>query len=178
MIAFRHADPRLPFLHEDASQPAARWHDAGEGPVQYFADTPDGAWAEFLRHEEIKEDDDLATIRRAIWAVDIGDDPAAEPRLPNATLTGGLETYDACRKEGRRLRAQGATRVDASSPALLTGGAQGCHVDAGLKPGPPRDGRTIILFGRRPALVGWRAAYEGRPAPELLARVRHLASTR
>lgn len=174
MIAFRHADPRLPFLREDASQPAARWHDAGEGPVQYFADTPDGAWAEFLRHEEIREDDDLATIRRAIWAVDIGDEPAVDPELPSATLTGDPRTHDACRAEARRLRAQGATRIDTSSAALLPGGARGYHVDAGLKPGTPRDGRSIVLFGRRPALAGWRAAYEGRPAPELLPRVRHL----
>ena len=174
MIAFRHADPRLPFLREDASQPPARWHDAGEGPVQYFADTPDGAWAEFLRHEEIRSEDDLATIRRAIWAVEIGDEPAAEPGLPSAMLTGGPETYDTCREESRRLRRQGATRIVASSAALLAGGAQGHHVEAGLKAGPPRDGRAIILFGPRPALVGWRAAYEGRPAAELLVRVRHL----
>jgi hypothetical protein len=173
MIAFRHADRRLPFLCEDANQPAARWHDAGEGPVQYFADTPDGTWAEFLRHEEIKEDDDLATIRRAIWAVDIGDEPAVEPSLSGATLTGGLETYDACRKEAHRLRTQGATRLDTRSAALLPGGAQGYHVDAGLKPGPPRDGRTIVLFGRRPSVVGWRAAHEGRPAADLLAMVRY-----
>jgi hypothetical protein len=45
MIAFRHADPRLPFLREDRHQAQARWHDTAEGPVHYFADTPDGAWA-------------------------------------------------------------------------------------------------------------------------------------
>jgi hypothetical protein len=54
MIVFRHADPSLPFLWEDVGQPPARWHGDGDGPVQYFTDTPDGAWAEFLRHEEIK----------------------------------------------------------------------------------------------------------------------------
>lgn len=174
MIAFRHADPRLPFLLEDASQAPARWHDAGEGPVQYFADTPDGAWAEFLRHEEIGDAADLATIRRAIWAVDIGDEEAAQPALPAAVLTGDPRTYDACRAEARRLRAQGATRIDAASAALLPSGAHGLRVDAGLKPGPPRDGRSIVLFGRRPALVGWRAAHEGRPAANLLLRVRYI----
>src|SRR5262245_40501368 len=55
MILFRQVDARFPFLWEDARQPAGRWHAAGDGPAHYFADTPDGAWAEFLRHEEITE---------------------------------------------------------------------------------------------------------------------------
>src|SRR5436190_1844945 len=81
MIAFRHADPRFPFLWESAAQPAARWHDDGDGPVQYFADTPNGAWADFLRHEAIVDPDDLATIQRAIWAVEIPDETSSRPRL-------------------------------------------------------------------------------------------------
>ena len=32
MIAFRHADPRFPFLWERGTQPAGRWHAMGEGP--------------------------------------------------------------------------------------------------------------------------------------------------
>ena len=52
MIAFRHADPRFPFLREDSSQHVGRWNGTGE-LTHYFCDTPDGAWAEFLRHEEI-----------------------------------------------------------------------------------------------------------------------------
>ncbi len=73
MIGFRHADPRYPFLWEGADQPAARWHATGDGPAHYFSDTPDGAWAELLRHEEISDPDDLATIRRTLWAVDLGE---------------------------------------------------------------------------------------------------------
>ena len=175
MIVFRHADPRLPYLREDANQPSARWHDAGEGPAHYFADTPDGAWAEFLRHEEIRDPADLATIRRAIWAVEIPDDEgAALPALPEVTVTGGTGTYGACREEARHLRAVGATRIDVPSAALVACGAAGQRVDGGLTSGPLREGRTIVLFGRRPSLVGWRAAYEGQPAEELLVRVRHL----
>ena len=175
MIVFRHADPRLPYLCEGANQPSARWHDKGEGPVHYFADTPDGAWAEFLRHEEIQDPADLATIRRAMWAVEIPDDEsAASPALPAVTVTGGTGTYRACREEARRLRAGGATRIDVPSAALVAVGARGQCVDGGLTPGPPRAGRTIVLFGRRSSLVGWRAAYEGRPTEELLVRVRHL----
>ncbi len=174
MILFRHTDPRLPFLWEDGSQPAGRWHDAGEGPAHYFSDTPDGAWAEFLRHEEITEAEDLVTIRRAIWAVEIDEsEPAAIPELPAATLRGGPASYAACREAARQLRARGATRLEVPSAALKEGGAAGHRVDGGLWPGPPREARAVVLYGRRPAIVGWRAVYKGRPAEELLARVRH-----
>src|SRR6516165_10773986 len=99
VIVYRHADPRFPFLWESANQPPARWHGPGEGPVQYFADTPDGAWAEFLRHEAITDQSELANVRRALWAVEVPDDlPAEAPRLSQSILTGDLDTYEACQK--------------------------------------------------------------------------------
>jgi hypothetical protein len=173
VIVFRHADPRLPFLVEGRAVSSARWHDAGDPPTHYFADTPDGAWAEFLRHEEIVDSTDLAHVRRAIWAVEVPDEEEAEtPALADEIVTGGRETYTACRAEARRLRNAGATRLDVLSAALLPGAARAFHTNAGLQPAPARDGRTIVLFGARPSLTGWRAAYEGRPAAELLDRVR------
>ena len=87
MIVFRHTDPRFPFLWETAGQPGGRWNAEGEGPVNTFADRPEGAWAELLRHEEITDPRDVAEIRRSLWAVDVGDLPAAEPELPRATMT-------------------------------------------------------------------------------------------
>src|SRR5690606_7733130 len=76
VIVFRQADSRVPPLWETSDQPAGRWHGDGEGPAHYFADTPDGAWAEFLRHEEITDPADLEGVRRRLWAVEIGDDRA------------------------------------------------------------------------------------------------------
>ncbi len=172
MIVFRHADPRFPFLWEDVSQPGGRWHDRGEGPVQYFADTPLGAWAELLRHEEIREAEDLSGVRRALWAVDIPE-TAERPELPEKILTGGLETYTECRREAARLRAEGSTELRVTSAALLPGGASGWIVDGGLQPGPERDGKVHVVFGRRPDLVGWPVILEGRPPEDLLLRVRH-----
>ena len=122
MIVFRHTDRRFVFLWEGPDQPAARWHGEGEGPVQYFVDTPDGAWAEFLRHEEIVTSEDVATIRRALWAVEVPVPPDQTPGLPVAVLTGGPDTYEACRDEARRLRARGAVGFVAPSAALLNGG--------------------------------------------------------
>src|SRR5258708_5225543 len=147
VIAFRHCDSRFPFLWEGAAQPPARWHRAGEGPAHYFADTSNGAWAEFLRHEAIRDPDDLATVQRAIWAVEIPDEPSATPRLAEAVMRGDATTYVACRAEATRLRAAGAHRLEVPSAALLPGAAGGQIGHGGpCGSGAPRGG-GLVLFG-------------------------------
>jgi hypothetical protein len=173
MIVYRHADPRLPFLWESPDQPPARWHSSGEGPVQYFADTPDGAWAEFLRQEGITSDSELMNVRRALWAVEVPDDLATElPRLPRRVLLGGVGSYPRCQQEARRRRAHGAKALRAPSAALVAGGAGGWKVEGGLRAASKRDGIVLVLFGPHSELVGWRAVFRGSPGPELLERVR------
>lgn len=175
MIVFRTTDVDVPFFWESDRQPAGRWHGAGEGPVQYTATTPDAAWAEFLRHQGIDDQADLAGIERAIWAIEIDDDePTAAPTLSLSTLTGGRATYLACQRAARRLRKRGATRLRAISAAALPGTPSGWLTAGGLAPGPPRDEDTIVLIGARPHLVGWISADHGAPTEELLARVRWL----
>jgi len=177
MILFRHVAPAFPFLWETPDQPSGRWHGDGEGPVHYLADTPEGAWAEFLRHEGITQPDELAGIQRAIWAIDVADDlvaAAAEPALPEADLLGGVATYASCQAEAHNVRAGGINILRAPSAALLPGGAHGWNVHGGLQPGPARDGQVIVLFGPRPDLLAWSVVEEGRPGPNLLPRVRPL----
>jgi RES domain len=177
VIWFRTCDARWPFFWDAGHQRPGRWHGAGEGPVQYLADTPDGAWAEFLRHEEITDPDDLAGIERAVWAVDVAMDEEETRRaaLDAAALRGGLASYAACQAEARRLRARGATALQATSAALLPGGARGQVVREGaLVEGRRRDGRVLALFGSRPGVKGWRCALRGRPHERLLALVRRL----
>jgi hypothetical protein len=174
MIVFRQADPRYPFLWTDRSQPAARWHAEGEGPAHYFADTPAGAWAELLRHEEITEQADAATIRRALWAVDVGDGPFKKASLPVSALTGGRDSYRACQDHARRLRARGTTRLVAPSAALVPGGAAGREIADGAEcDATPRDGRVLVLFGASANLVGWKVVEQGAPPADVLPRVRH-----
>jgi hypothetical protein len=174
MIAFRNADARLPFLWETDEQPPARWHSQGEGPVAYLAETPDGAWAEFLRHEEISDPDDLAGVSRAIWAVELPAAPAKTPRLPAPVLAGDLSSWPECQAEARRLRSRGATGLSAPSAALLPGTPSGFRTDSGLQPARRRPERTLVLFGPHPELVAWCACGPGRPRANLLGRVRHL----
>ena len=172
MIAFRNADPRFPFLRETASSATGRWNLPGQLTHCLF-DTPDGAWAEFLRHEEITDPADVPHIRRALWAVEIEDPPPASPGLSNRVLTGGRTSWAACQREANRLRGAGEPGLTAPSAALAPGGPHGFRAEGGQRPGPRRDGVTIVLFGPRPDLIGWRAAGSGAPAPELLSRVRH-----
>jgi RES domain len=175
-IWFRHADRRWPFLWEHASQPPARWHGPGEGPAQYLADTPDGAWAEFLRHEEITDPADLPGIERHLWAVELPPDEP-EPRTPELTadaLRGGLDSYAECQREARRLRDSGATSLQAPSAALVEAGARGQLTRAGLVEAAGRDGRVRVLYGSRPDLRGWLCARAGRPSERLLPLVRPL----
>jgi hypothetical protein len=173
LIAFRQCDWRWPFLWETNQQPEARWHGPGEGPVHYLADTPDGAWAELVRHEEITDPEDLATLRRNLWTVEIPDLPTAEPDLPPATSMGPPDTYPDCQAEARRLREGGERGLVAPSAALRPGEARGSRVDRGIRAGGRRDGRVIVLFGPRPDLIGWLAAERARPPSLLLGRVRH-----
>ena len=172
MIAYRHTDPRFAFLREHVPQTAGRWNVQNE-LTRCLCDTPDGAWAEFLRHEEISDAEDLRTIRRDLWAVEIGEEPGARPELPPQTLAGGPATWPDCQREAGRLRNQGEAGITAPSAALNTGAAHGWRVEGGLRQGPPRDGKVFALFGPRPDLVGWVAAASGHPSESLLRHVRH-----
>jgi hypothetical protein len=177
-IWFRHADARYPFLRDDEHQAAARWHAEGDGPVQYLSDTPDGAWAEFLRHEEILEEGDLAGVSRDIWAVEVELDreSIASPRLPLETVRGSESTYLACRMEAARIRRGGATALIAPTAGLRddTAGGQRCSNGVLHEESASRDGRTLVLFGGRPGCVGWRCCHRGRPDPRVVALVRPL----
>jgi hypothetical protein len=172
-LGFRHCDHRTPFLWQSDRQPGARWHGDGEGPANYFADTPLGAWAEFVRHEEITDAADLAGVRRSLWVVELPDDGYAAPQLPGRVMTGGLGSYPACQNEARRLRRGGAQRLEAPAAALKPGAARGWIANPEATPAPTaRDGRVWVLFGPCDA-VGWPAVAAGAPPAAVLPLVRH-----
>lgn len=128
-----------------------------------------------IRHFEITDPADLAGLRHTVWAVAVPDDlDMAIPSIDRRTMTGGLDTYEACQREAARLRAGAADAIVAPSAALLDGEARGWRVDGGLRPGDDRQGRVVILFDPRPRLVAWRTSVEGKPDPALLAKVRQL----
>lgn len=176
MILYRHCDRRFPFLWESVTQPAARWHGNGDGPAQYFADTPAGAWAEFLRHEGITEESDLDGVARGLWAVEVAIEALRieKPALAKSVLFGDASSYPHCQDEARVLRSKGAHGVKAPSAALLAGGAAGWIVDGGEKQAAARDGEVFVIFGLQPRLTGWPIVEDGRPPARYLPRVRQL----
>ena len=76
--------------------------------------------------------------------------------------------------------ASGGLSLDNLEAVLLThihldhAGATGTIVKDGPQPGPPRNGRVLVLFGPPDGLVGWTAGEAARPAEDLLPRVRRL----
>jgi RES domain len=158
-----------------ADQPASRWHGAGGGPVQYFADTPIGAWAEFVRHEDLRYPDDYEGVERSLWSFELPDPPTAKPALAEAVLWGDEGSYPACQGESNRLRAAGEPGLCAPSAALLPGAAAGIQVEGNaLHDGPARDGIVWVFFGACPDLVGWQCTI-APPPEDLTNRVRFLS---
>jgi hypothetical protein len=176
MTWYRHVDPRYPFLWESTDQPEARWHGRGEGPAHYLCDTPDGAWAEYLRHEAIRDPADLVGVRRSLWAIEelagLADLP--ELAVEDDLAFGGLDAYEQCRERARMARQQDGRGFRTRSAALMEGAAGGWRVDGGIERGRARDGVVVALFGRQPDLTGWSCSQIGSPDPSLLQYVRAL----
>lgn len=172
MIVFRNTNSRYPFLWETSFQPAARYNAENDGPAQYFADTTDGAWAEFIRHAEITDPEELEDVRRTLWCVEIPDDSYENVQLAYDKVTGDKTTYAECQTYAKSLREKGTLRLKAPSAAIKRDHAGGFRVQDGLKPGIPRSGNIFVLFEFLPNSHGWRATVAG-PPEEILNITHH-----
>jgi RES domain len=175
---YRQCDSRFAFLWASARQPEGRWHAPGDGPVEYLASSPDGAWAELLRHEEIHEIDDLGGIRRALWAVELAEVPEARPNLDDATVHGDQDSYPACQVEAERIRDGGYEGLVAPSAALRGSVARPrTATGAANVPAGERAATVVVLFGPRPDLVGWLVVDSGAPPSHMPAHVRYFGES-
>ncbi len=172
MIVFRNTNSRYPFLWETSLQPAARYNAENDGPAQYFADTADGAWAEFVRHAEITDPEELQDVRRALWCVDIPGESYETVELAYEKATGDKSTYSECQKYAKSLREKSILRLKAPSAAIIKDQAGGFRVQDGLRRGVPRPGFIIVLFELLPNSPGWRVAVAGPPV-EILDITHH-----
>lgn len=175
MNLYRTTHPYYPFIWDSDQQPPARWHEEGEGYVHYFATTPEGAWAEMLRHEEITDPDDLKGLsERAMWVVQLSEAPSDAPDLDEATLTGDQDTYGICRENARRIRARGSAGFITPTAALERGAAVQYTVSDGLQLAQVASS-VVVLFGPRPDLTA-QLAGTGRPPERLFEHVRHFGA--
>jgi RES domain-containing protein len=125
-VAFRYSNYDTPFWVRPNSEPG-RWHQAGDGPTQYLSTTVDGAWAELVRAEELRSEQEVALVRMPMWVAEVhvqriadyGTFEKAEAAgFPPAALID--DDHSRCQEEGRRLRQAGFQGVLAPSAALPT----------------------------------------------------------
>lgn len=149
--------------------------------MHYLASTPTVAWAEWIRHQEIHEPDDLAGVAAALWAVLIpqswGGEELQEVTLPlEAVLGTKADAQTARLNMVTQLKRQGAQGLLAPSAALhqshnnlpcmqvIADGEQAATL--------AMPAHVILLWCQADQLPGWCCVPEGRPGPELLPLVR------
>lgn len=171
---FRYSSYDVPFWARPNTTDE-RWHAAGDGATQYLSATPDGAWAELIRNENLRSEADLSLVQMALWQAQIEQARIADYRDFGTAEKAGLDPellisdeQSACRVEGRRLRENNFAGVLYPSAAL---------------PGE----QNLVLFGPR-ILLPWGASRRlasgvpankltvGAPPADLLPRVRHVGA--
>jgi hypothetical protein len=173
-IAHRYSSYDTPFWVRENSQPG-RWHRPGDGPTQYLSLSTDGAWAELIRNEELRAEDEVSMVSVSMWAVLLEGGMIADYSTFEQAERAGFdpealvaENYEQCQSEGARLRRAGFSGVIAPSAALP-------------------DTLNVTLFGARMMSTWDRPKFlassipvtiiaKGAPPPGLLPRVRQLGA--
>lgn len=169
VVAFRYSSYDVPFWVRPNSR-AGRWNVPGDGPTQYWSLTPDGAWAELIRFEELRSEGELDFVRIAIWVCRVPTMRLVDLREPETCGRYGLGVTD--------LTGDDWSRCQAASKAIRSDGARGILTPSAAQPstvnvtlfGP----RRAIAFDRTPALASAVPAAVvaiGRPPAGLVNRV-------
>jgi RES domain-containing protein len=168
IVAFRYCDHDVPFWARPNTR-SGRWHLAGTEATQYWSLTPDGAWAELIRLEELTSEVELKRVRMPIWVCFVPSTGIADLRQEEVRRSFGLSEEDlvsddwqACQRAAGELR-QRYRGVLAPNAALE--GATNLTLFG------PR--RMVDLEDRLALASAVRAAKVaiGRPPSELLSRV-------
>lgn len=119
---------------------AGRYNRAGEGPTQYLALHPLTPWAELLRFDGRRTEEEANELRPPLWAVRVKFEPAdtVELTFDNASEW-GLEPEDLVSDSRAATQALAARlRADPSGPTALV-------VPSAALPGT----RNLVLLGAR-----------------------------
>jgi hypothetical protein len=172
--AHRYSSFDTPFWVRENSQ-AGRWHRPGDGPTQYLSLSTDGAWAELIRSEELRTEDEVAMVSVSMWAALLDEGVIANYSTFEQAERSGFdpgalvsEDYEQCQSEGARLRKEGFSGVIAPSAALpgtLNVTLFGARVMSTWD-------RPKLLASSIPAMI----LTKGAPPPGLLLRVRRLGT--
>jgi RES domain-containing protein len=171
-FAYRWADYDTPLWVRPNSS-AQRWNGTREVPAQYLSLSPEGAWAELIRCEDLTSPAEVRLVRMPMWVLSVHETRIADYATFEKAEAAGFprealvdDDHERCRAEAARLRERGFRGVLAPSAAL---------------PGAT----NLTLFGPRLA-VEWECPHEsrlgsfipvrqlavGHPPDDLLPRVR------
>jgi len=171
LTAFRWSTYDVPFWARQNSKDG-RWNYGGQDSTQYWSLTPEASWAELIRHENLKTEEELDLVRMPFWIAQIPSSGLLDLRYADEREAHEItedhlisDDWAACQALAASLRRAGNRGVIAPSAAL-----------------PER--ASITVFGPRRA-IDWtsrptlastipatRAAL-GRPPEGLLSHVRH-----
>src|ERR1700730_11902470 len=170
-VAYRATSYDVP-LWVNPNRRNGRWNIAGGEPTQYMALDAEAPFAELLRHEDLRSEEEASHYSSTIWQLEIESDLIVDYRTFELAEAGGFEVealvhddHERCQAEAQWLIGQGARGVLSPSAAL---------------PGSV----NLTLFGPRVA-VGWGTTAElassipaqklttGHPPVGLTARVRY-----
>ncbi len=123
-VAFRYSNYDTPFWVRPNSEPG-RWHRVGDGATQYLSTTVDGAWAELIRAEGLRSEQEIELVRMPMWVAEVHVQRIADYSTFEKAEASGFppdalidDDHSRCREEGRRLREGGFQGVVAPSAAL------------------------------------------------------------
>lgn len=140
-VAFRYSDYDTPLWARPNTEDG-RWHLARTDPTQYLCLSPDGCWADLMRHEDLRTEIDVALVRMPLWVLKLSEERIADYSTFDKAETAGFppdalvdEDWQRCQAEASRLKDLGYRGVLAPAAAL---------------PGEI----ALTLFGGRRA-VGW-----------------------
>lgn len=172
-MAFRWTTYDVPFWARENSRPG-RWHQVGHPPTQYWSLTPEAAWAELIRHENLNEEDELDLVRMPFWVC----------RVPKTSL---VDLHDPELRERYGLTVENLTddawEACQTARDALEGDARGVLAPSAALP----EHANLTLFGARRAINWTRQpvlastipatlSAIGRPPEGLLSRVRRASA--
>ena len=126
-IAYRATSYDVP-LWAGPNRRNGRWNIAGTMPTQYLTLDPESAWAEMLRHEDLRTERDAAMYRTSIWQLRVDEgavvdystfEKAEDAGFPPDALVD--DDFERCQLEAQRLQGLGARGVLSPSAALPGG---------------------------------------------------------
>lgn len=123
-LAYRATTYDVP-LWVEPNRRDGRWNIAGHGCTQYFCLDPEAPYAEKLRYENLRSEEEAATFRAALWQARVDEASVVDYSTFEKAEAAGFpadalvdDDHDRCRAEAGWLVSHGVTALLTPSAAL------------------------------------------------------------